>query len=124
MRGAYPDLVISADTWRNEVGRAACAAGVDLLNDTWSGWDPKLAEVAAEFRVSLVCSHTGGLRPRTRVFRAAYADVMADVLDRTLNLARARYGPAPTRRASSSTPRTTSARTPGTRWTSPAVSRT
>ena len=87
VREAYPNLVISVDTWRNEVGRAACGAGADLLNDTWSGWDPKLAEVAGEFGVGLVCSHAGGLQPRTRVFRAAYADVMADVLDRTLGLA-------------------------------------
>ncbi len=88
VREAYPDLVISVDTWRHEVARAACAAGADLLNDTWSGWDPKLAEVAAEFGAGLVCSHAGGLRPRTRLFRAAFADVMADVLDRTLTLAR------------------------------------
>lgn len=27
VRAAYPDLVISADTWRHEVGRAACEAG-------------------------------------------------------------------------------------------------
>src|SRR6516165_10025086 len=45
VRSAYPDLVISADTWRHEVGRAACEAGADLLNDTWGGWDPRLAEV-------------------------------------------------------------------------------
>jgi dihydropteroate synthase len=88
VRAAYPDLVISVDTWRHEVARAACAAGADLLNDTWSGWDPKLAEVAAESGAGLVCSHAGGLRPRTRLFRASYADVMADVLDRTLTLAR------------------------------------
>ena len=87
VRAAYPDLVISVDTWRHEVARAVCAAGADLLNDTWSGWDPKLAEVAAEFGVGLVCSHAGGLQPRTRLFRAAYPDVMADVLDRTLPLA-------------------------------------
>ena len=42
VRAAYPDLVISADTWRHEVGRAACEAGADLLNDTWGGWDPEL----------------------------------------------------------------------------------
>ena len=72
VRAAYPDLVISVDTWRHEVARAVCAAGADLLNDTWSGWDPKLAEVAAEFGAGLVCSHAGGLRPRTRLFRAAY----------------------------------------------------
>jgi dihydropteroate synthase len=87
VRAAYPDLVISVDTWRHEVAQAVCAAGADLLNDTWSGWDPKLAEVAAEFGVGLVCSHAGGLQPRTRLFRAAYPDVMADVLDRTLTLA-------------------------------------
>jgi dihydropteroate synthase len=58
-----------------------------LLNDTWGGWDPMVAEVAAEFDVGIVCSHAGGLPPRTRPFRLAYADVMADVLDRTLGLA-------------------------------------
>jgi dihydropteroate synthase len=87
VRAAYPDLVISVDTWRHEVARAACQAGADLLNDTWGGWDPATAEVAAEFDVGLVCSHAGGLPPRTRPFRLAYADVMADVLDTTLGLA-------------------------------------
>jgi dihydropteroate synthase len=87
VRAAYPELVISADTWRHEVGRAACEAGADLLNDTWGGWDPRLAEVAAEFDAGLVCSHAGGLPPRTRPFRVAYADIMADVLDRVLGLA-------------------------------------
>jgi dihydropteroate synthase len=87
VRAAYPDLVISADTWRHEVGRAACEAGADLLNDTWGGWDPALTEVAAEFDVGLVCSHAGGLPPRTRPFRISYPDVMADVLHRTLALA-------------------------------------
>src|SRR6202020_453442 len=87
VRAAHPDLVISVDTWRHEVARAVCEVGDDLLDDTWSGWDPKLADVAAEFGTGLVCSHTGGLLPRTRIFRAAYTDVMADVLDRTLTLA-------------------------------------
>jgi dihydropteroate synthase len=87
VRAAYPELVISADTWRHEVGRAAFEAGADLLNDTWGGWDPRLAEVAAAFGAGLVCSHAGGLPPRTRPYRISYPDVMADVLDRTLGLA-------------------------------------
>jgi len=53
VRAAYPDLVISADTWRHEPARAMCAAGADLVNDTWSAWDPSLAEVAAEFGAAL-----------------------------------------------------------------------
>src|SRR6201995_175653 len=77
VRAAHPGLVISVDTWRHQVARAVCTAGADLLNDTWSGWDPKLADVAAEFGTGLVCSHTGGLLPRTRLHRAAYTDVMA-----------------------------------------------
>jgi dihydropteroate synthase len=87
VRAAYPELIISADTWRHEVARAACEAGADLLNDTWGGWDAGTAEVAAEFDVGLVCSHAGGLPPRTRPYRIAYPDVMADVLDTTLGLA-------------------------------------
>jgi len=87
VRGAYPDVVISADTYRHEVGREACAAGADLINDAWGGWDPKLAEVAAEFGAGLVCAHVGPQQPRTRPLRVSYPDVMADVLDQTLTLA-------------------------------------
>ncbi len=87
VRAAYPDLVISVDTWRHQVARELCAAGADLLNDTWGGWDERLAEVAAEYGAGLVCSHAGGLPPRTRPFRVEYDDVMADVLERTLALA-------------------------------------
>jgi dihydropteroate synthase len=87
VRGAYPDVVISADTWRHEVARAACAAGADLINDSWGGWDGQIADVAAEFGAALVCAHNGGQRPRTRPFRVSYQDVMADVLDHTQKLA-------------------------------------
>jgi dihydropteroate synthase len=87
VRGAYPDVVISADTYRHEAAREACAAGADLINDAWGGWDPELAGVAAEFGAGLVCAHVGPQQPRTRPLRVSYADVMADVLDRTLTLA-------------------------------------
>ncbi|HUZ24829.1 MAG TPA: dihydropteroate synthase [Streptosporangiaceae bacterium] len=87
VRSAYPDVVISSDTWRHEVGREVCAAGTDLINDSWGGWDAKLAEVAAEFGAGIVCAHVGSQQPRTRPFRVSYPDVMADVLDRTLALA-------------------------------------
>ncbi|WP_447005696.1 dihydropteroate synthase [Saccharothrix isguenensis] len=79
VRERHPDLVISIDTWRHEVGRAVCEVGADLINDTWAGADPALAEVAAEFGVGIVCSHTGGLEPRTDPHRVRYADVVASV---------------------------------------------
>ncbi len=87
VRSSYPDVVISVDTWRHETGRAACESGADLLNDSWGGFDDRLAGVAAQFGAGLVCAHVGRQRPRTRPFRVAYADVMADVLAQTLALA-------------------------------------
>ncbi|MCW2785524.1 MAG: Dihydropteroate synthase, partial [Marmoricola sp.] len=65
VRGAYPDVVVSVDTWRAPVGRAVCEVGADLLNDAWGGADPALVEVAAEFGAAIVCTHTGGATPRT-----------------------------------------------------------
>ncbi|MEU4774657.1 dihydropteroate synthase [Micromonospora sp. NPDC023644] len=87
VRAAFPDVVISIDTWRAEVAVEAVAAGADLLNDTWSGADPALAQVAARTGAGLVCSHAGGLAPRTRPHRAAFADVVADVLTTVTGLA-------------------------------------
>jgi dihydropteroate synthase len=87
VRSAYPDLVISVDTWRAEVARELCRRGADLLNDTWAGADPDVAEVAAEFGVGLVCSHSGGLGPRTDPHRVRYDDVVADVVTTVTGLA-------------------------------------
>ena len=40
LRGTFPDQLISVDTWRAAVAKQACAAGADLINDTWAGADP------------------------------------------------------------------------------------
>ncbi|MBV8993028.1 MAG: dihydropteroate synthase [Pseudonocardiales bacterium] len=81
VRQRYPDLLISVDTWRYEVARSALQAGADIINDTWAGADPKLAEVAAEYRCGVVCSHTGGAPPRTRPHRVRYTDLVREVID-------------------------------------------
>lgn len=84
VRAAYPSLVISVDTWRASVGDAVCAAGADVLNDAWGGADPELVDVAAAHGAAIVCTHTGGVSPRTRPYRIEYDDVMAAVLHDTL----------------------------------------
>ncbi|MCX6418434.1 MAG: dihydropteroate synthase, partial [Actinobacteria bacterium] len=60
VRAKHDSIIISVDTWRHEVGEQACEAGADILNDAWGGVDPQLAEVAARFKVGLVCTHAGG----------------------------------------------------------------
>jgi dihydropteroate synthase len=87
VRAEFPDLVISVDTWRHEVGDAACRAGADVLNDAWGGWDPALAEVAGQYGAGLVCTHAGGAEPRTRPHRVTYDDVVSDVQAVTVALA-------------------------------------
>lgn len=83
----HPDALISVDTWRSDVAEAAIAAGARLVNDTWAGWDPQLIEVAGHHRVGYVCSHTGGINPRTRPHRVHFDDVVADVIAETTALA-------------------------------------
>nr|WP_108491924.1 dihydropteroate synthase [Promicromonospora sp. AC04] len=72
VRRAVPDLLVSVDTWRAGVARAAIDAGADLINDTWAGHDPDLVEVAGAAGVGVVCSHTGGAVPRTDPYRVEY----------------------------------------------------
>lgn len=81
LRAAYPAQCISVDTWRASVAKQACAAGADIINDTWAGADPELPDVAAEFGAGLVCSHTGGAVPRTRPFRVNYGTTLTGVVD-------------------------------------------
>lgn len=82
-----PDVVISVDTYRAAVADRLCSAGAHVINDTWAGADPELAAVAAEHRAGLVCSHTGGQKPRTNPHRVNYQDVVDDVVAGTTALA-------------------------------------
>jgi dihydropteroate synthase len=80
VRERFPQVAISVDTWRATVAERAVAEGADLINDTWAGADPDLVRVAAATGAGLVCTHTGGLGPRTDPHRVAYDDVVADVI--------------------------------------------
>lgn len=86
-RGAHPHLVVSVDTYRAGVAEALCSAGAHLVNDTWAGHDGDLAAVAARHGAGLVCSHTGGLPPRTDPHRPSFDDVVRDVVESTVTLA-------------------------------------
>jgi dihydropteroate synthase len=74
---------VSVDTMKPEVARAALAAGAGLLNDiTASLW-----EVAAAFGAGWVAMHMQG-RPRTMQDDPRYGDVVTEVRDFLLELAR------------------------------------
>jgi dihydropteroate synthase len=71
--------VISVDTYKAEVARAALTAGANIINDvTALGGDPAMADVAAESRAGLVLMHMQG-EPRTMQNNPVYEDVVAEV---------------------------------------------
>ncbi|WP_106848481.1 dihydropteroate synthase [Blastococcus sp. Marseille-P5729] len=87
LKAERPDVVVSVDTYRTAVAREAVRAGCDLINDAWGGADPGIVVVAAESGAGLVCSHAGGLAPRTDPHRVAYDDVVQDVVRTVTGLA-------------------------------------
>lgn len=83
----HPDTLISIDTWRHEVGEAACRSGADILNDAWTAVDPRILDVAAAYGAGYVCAHTGGRAPRAEPVRPDYGDVVEAVREETVRLA-------------------------------------
>jgi len=56
-----PDAIISIDTYKSSVARAAVAAGAEIVNDV-SGlrWDPLMAKAIAELKCGAVLMHMRG----------------------------------------------------------------
>lgn len=61
LRRRQPKAVISVDTYKSGVARAAVEAGANIVNDI-SGfrWDPKMTKTIAELKVGAVLMHTRG----------------------------------------------------------------
>lgn len=52
------DVPLSIDTYKSAVARAACEAGVDIINDIWGcKYDSQIAAVAAAFDVPIILMH-------------------------------------------------------------------
>jgi dihydropteroate synthase len=76
-RLAGDGLLVSVDTWRAPVARAALAAGAAMINDVSGLADHGVAEACAESGAALVVTHTR-LPPKVKGF-PDYDDVVADV---------------------------------------------
>ncbi|SNZ15914.1 dihydropteroate synthase [Natronoarchaeum philippinense] len=74
------DAMVSVDTRRAEVARAALEAGADILNDVSGLEDPEMRFVAAEYDAPIVVMHSvnAPVDPDTDV---EYDDVVEDVID-------------------------------------------
>jgi dihydropteroate synthase len=89
-RLAAEGVVVSVDTWKAPVARAAIGAGASMINDVSGLLDPGVADACAASGAALVVMHTRA-RPKEKSF-PAYDDVAADVvafLHERIDLARA-----------------------------------
>jgi dihydropteroate synthase len=56
-----PDAVVSVDTYKANVARAAVEAGAEIVNDVSAfRWDPKMAKTVAELKCGTVLMHMRG----------------------------------------------------------------
>ena len=61
LRRRQPKAVISVDTYKSGVARAAVGSGADIVNDIGGfRWDPKMAKTIAELKCGAVLMHTRG----------------------------------------------------------------
>lgn len=88
IKRAFPEAVISVDTYKTKVARQALAAGADWVNDVWGlKANPDLAKVVAEFMVPVVLMHNRmqrgtaefGARLGGRIVGVQYDDLIGDI---------------------------------------------
>src|SRR3954467_10989447 len=77
-RLAAEGVLVSVDTWKPPVARAALDAGAVLINDASGRRAPELAEACAEADAGLVVMHTRA-EPKVKEF-PDYDDVVEDVV--------------------------------------------
>lgn len=79
IRAAYPEAVLSVDTFRAPVAEAALAAGADWINDVGGGRrDPEILKVVAAAGCPYVLMHSRG-DSRSMDELAVYGDVVEEV---------------------------------------------
>jgi dihydropteroate synthase len=80
IRREFPDVVISVDTFRGAVARAACQEGANIINDVSGGnLDAGMIPAVAELQVPYILMHMRGT-PATMASHSVYENVTRDVI--------------------------------------------
>lgn len=79
LRKAYPDVVISIDTYRASTARAAIKAGADIINDISAmEADAEMLDVVCETNVPIILMHMRGT-PKDMQTQCEYKNVVEEV---------------------------------------------
>jgi dihydropteroate synthase len=78
---AYPEIILSIDTYNSTVAKAAVTAGASIVNDISGGnLDGAMMETVATLGVPYICMHMRGT-PETMQQQAVYNNIVQEVLD-------------------------------------------
>ena len=81
IHNAFPNTIISVDTWYSRVAKEAVAAGASMVNDISGGnLDMAMIKTVAGLKVPYICMHMQG-KPATMQKEPVYKDVVKEVLD-------------------------------------------
>jgi dihydropteroate synthase len=84
-----PEAILSVDTYKAEVARAAVNAGCEIVNDVSAlRWDEQMAAAAVELNCGVILMHTRG-RPQEWRNLAPAADIVAEVKNELRDYAQA-----------------------------------
>lgn len=76
----FPDTLLSVDTFRSQVAKAAIEAGAELVNDISAGnLDPEMLPLVAKLGTPYIAMHLKG-NPQTMQRETNYSDLIPDIL--------------------------------------------
>lgn len=76
----FPNILLSVDTFRSQVAKAAIEEGAELVNDISAGnLDPEMLPLVAKLGVPYIAMHLKGT-PQTMQQETDYSDLVTDVL--------------------------------------------
>ncbi|WP_215226318.1 dihydropteroate synthase [Echinicola shivajiensis] len=76
----FPDILISVDTFRHEVAKAAVESGADIINDISGGeLDPNMIPTVGKLKIPYICMHMRG-NPETMQSKTEYNNIEKEVL--------------------------------------------
>jgi dihydropteroate synthase len=81
IRAAFPEVLISIDTYNSAVAQAAVPGGADIINDISAGdLDSNMLDTVASLQVPYIAMHMQGT-PQTMQVHPSYQNVVEEVLD-------------------------------------------
>lgn len=79
LKGSFPEAIISIDTFRSVIARAAVSEGADMINDVSGGdMDPEMFSTVAQLGVPYILMHMRGT-PATMSSLNKYENLIVDV---------------------------------------------